>query len=81
MLDVNVTGTFLVTRAMSALMKSQEPQVVDKDCPARGTTRGVIVNLGSASSLVATPNMVQYTAAKHAVLGITKNAGKSHAKN
>lgn len=39
--------------------------------------RGVIVHLGSASSFVATPCMVQYTTAKHALIGLTKNAGKS----
>lgn len=75
-MKVNVTGTFLVTRAMSAIMKSQEPIAVDLSSPGRGTTRGSIVNLGSASSFVATPKMIQYTAAKHAVLGITKNAGQ-----
>jgi NAD(P)-dependent dehydrogenase (short-subunit alcohol dehydrogenase family) len=77
MLDVNLTGTFLVTRTMSALMKSQEAIAVDSSNPLRGTTRGSIVHLGSASSFVATPKMIQYTTAKHAVLGVVKNAGGS----
>lgn len=76
MFKVNVTGTFLVTRALSAIMKSQDPIPVDSAVPARGVSRGSIVNLGSASGFVATPGMVQYTAAKHAVNGVTKNAGK-----
>lgn len=75
MFKVNVTGVFLVTRAMSTIMKSQEAVPVDPSAPGRGTTRGSIVIIGSASGLVATPKMVQYTAAKHAVVGLTKNAG------
>ena len=76
MLKVNVTGTFLVTRTVSALMKLQEAKLVKRGLPERGTTRGSIVIIGSASAFVATPGMAQYTTAKHAVLGITKNAGK-----
>ncbi|SEW20044.1 SDR family NAD(P)-dependent oxidoreductase [Chitinophaga arvensicola] len=34
---------------------------------------GVIVNLSSLAGLVAEPGLVPYTAAKHGVLGITKN--------
>jgi len=76
MLKVNVTGTFLVTRAISAVMKSQEPTALTPGSPERGTTRGSIVIIGSASAFVATPGMIQYTTAKHAALGITKNAGE-----
>ena len=78
MLKVNTTGTFITTRTMSAIMKTQESYPVDPQSPGRGTTRGSIVNLGSASSFVATPKMIQYTVSKHAVIGITKNAGKKH---
>ncbi|QSZ36201.1 hypothetical protein DSL72_007327 [Monilinia vaccinii-corymbosi] len=79
MLKVNATGTFIVTRTMSAIMKAQESHPIDPSFPGRGTTRGSIVNLGSASSFVATPKMVQYTASKHAVIGITKNAALDNA--
>ncbi|KAH8588213.1 hypothetical protein B0O99DRAFT_746994 [Bisporella sp. PMI_857] len=79
MLKVNTTGTFIVTRIMSAIMKTQELNPVDSLSPGRGSTRGSIVNLGSASSLVATPKMIQYTASKHAVSGITKNAALDNA--
>lgn len=75
MLKINTTGTFIVTRIMSAIMKTQDPDPVDPQAPGRGSTRGSIVNIGSASGFVATPKMVQYTASKHAVIGITKNAG------
>ncbi|RYP63554.1 hypothetical protein DL771_009216 [Monosporascus sp. 5C6A] len=79
MYKVNVTRTFLVLRVMSAVMKAQEPLPIDPSSPARGTTGGSIVSLGSAPSFVATPKMVQYTAAKHAVLGLTKNAALDNA--
>jgi NAD(P)-dependent dehydrogenase (short-subunit alcohol dehydrogenase family) len=45
---------------------------------SRGSIRGAIVNLGSATSLVASPGVLPYTASKHAALGLTKNSGKSH---
>jgi NAD(P)-dependent dehydrogenase (short-subunit alcohol dehydrogenase family) len=76
MLNVNTTGTFLLTRFASAVMKAQEPRVGNPQSPGRGRTRGAIVNLGSASSFVAAPKMIQYTVSKHAVVGITKSAGK-----
>ncbi|ORY71428.1 uncharacterized protein BCR38DRAFT_416778 [Pseudomassariella vexata] len=79
MLKVNVTGAFLVTRAISTIMKSQEPIPLRLGSPERGSTRGSIVIIGSASAMVATPNMVQYTTAKHAVLGMTKNAALDNA--
>ncbi|KAI5867518.1 NAD(P)-binding protein [Durotheca rogersii] len=79
MLRVNVAGPFLVTRAMSAVMKSQSPNPVDPSSQSRGVTRGAIVNLGSASSFAATPRMIQYTTAKHAVAGLTKNAALDNA--
>lgn len=77
LMSVNVTGTFLVNRHVSAAMKSQELTAVSNRNPSkRGSTRGSIVNLGSLASYIAQPHMVQYTASKHAVLGLTKNAGK-----
>lgn len=74
-LDVNVFGMFLATRAQSAAMKKQDPRPVSGKNARRGSTRGVIVNMASCSSFVATPMLVQYTTSKHAVLGLTKNAG------
>ncbi|KIA75785.1 short-chain dehydrogenase [Aspergillus ustus] len=75
-LKIHVDGAFLVTRAVSAAMKAQEPQCIGEASSRRGASRGSIVLLGSGSSFVATPGMVQYTTAKHAVLGLAKNAGK-----
>lgn len=56
-------------------MQLQELKPVDPANPGRGGTRGSIVTLGSGNSFAAAPHLVQYTAAKHAVLGVTKNAG------
>ncbi|RAK91920.1 oxidoreductase [Aspergillus costaricaensis CBS 115574] len=76
-MDVNVKGTLLCVRAVSAQMKQQEARhfSLRTSTPARSCGRGVIINLGSSNSYVATPNIVQYTASKHAVMGITRNAG------
>ncbi|HEY3918416.1 MAG TPA: SDR family oxidoreductase [Stellaceae bacterium] len=57
----NVTGVFLCTRAAFALMKDQKP---------RG---GRIINNGSIGAHTPRPNTAPYTAAKHAVLGLTKS--------
>ena len=60
-LAVNVTGTFLCTRAAFRIMKDQTP---------RG---GRIINNGSISAHVPRPNSIAYTASKHAVTGMTKS--------
>ena len=70
-MDVNVIGMFLCTRAQSAAMVKQDVKPISE----RGS-RGVIVNMGSCSSFVATPMMGQYTSSKHAALGLTRNAGQ-----
>src|SRR5262245_40201973 len=52
-IDVNLTGAFLCTRAAFRLMKEQSP---------RG---GRIINNGSLSAHVPRPNSAPYTASKH----------------
>lgn len=69
---------FLVTREVSKAMRSQEPKTVSTESKDRGTTRGAIVNLGSASSLIAAPGVLPYTASKHAAIGLSNNAGEWH---
>jgi NAD(P)-dependent dehydrogenase (short-subunit alcohol dehydrogenase family) len=59
-LAVNVTGTFLCTREAFKLMRDQDPQ------------GGRIINNGSISAQTPRPRSMPYTAAKHAVTGITK---------
>ena len=58
-IDANLTSTFNVTRAVVASMKK--------------AGRGVIINIGSGASLRPSLTGVQaYCAAKHAVLGLTR---------
>jgi len=67
--DVNLTGMFLCTRAAFRLMKDQDP---------RG---GRIINNGSISAHAPRPNSAPYTATKHAITGLTKSTsldGRPH---
>jgi NAD(P)-dependent dehydrogenase (short-subunit alcohol dehydrogenase family) len=59
--DVNLTGAFLCTRAAFRLMKHQEP---------RG---GRIINNGSISAHAPRPRSIAYTATKHAITGLTRS--------
>jgi NAD(P)-dependent dehydrogenase (short-subunit alcohol dehydrogenase family) len=59
--DVNLTGPFLCTRAAFGIMKAQTP---------RG---GRIINNGSLSAHVPRPNSAPYTATKHAISGLTRS--------
>ncbi|MFN8222218.1 MAG: SDR family oxidoreductase [Gaiellales bacterium] len=68
-LETCVTGTFLCTREAFRLMSTQEP---------RG---GRIVNNGSISAHVPRPHSAPYTAAKHAITGLTRSTsldGRAH---
>ena len=59
-IDTNLTGAFLCTRAAFRLMKQQRP------------TGGRIINNGSISATAPRPWMIAYTASKHAVTGLTR---------
>lgn len=60
-INTNVTGVFLCTRAAVELMKHQTPM------------GGRIINNGSISAQSPRPNSAPYTASKHAVTGLTKS--------
>jgi NAD(P)-dependent dehydrogenase (short-subunit alcohol dehydrogenase family) len=60
-LDTCVTGTFLCTQQAFRIMKQQNP---------RG---GRIINNGSLSAQTPRPHSAPYTAAKHALTGLTKS--------
>jgi NAD(P)-dependent dehydrogenase (short-subunit alcohol dehydrogenase family) len=67
--DTNLTGVFLCTRAAFGLMKRQTP---------RG---GRIINNGSISAYAPRPFSIAYTATKHAITGLTKSVsldGRRH---
>lgn len=59
-IDVNLTGAFLIARAAFALMRKQAPQ------------GGRIINNGSISAYVPRPGSVPYTVSKHAITGLTR---------
>lgn len=68
-IDVNLTGTFLCTREAFRLMKTQTPG------------GGRIINNGSISAHVPRPDSAPYTAAKHAITGLTRSSaldGRRH---
>jgi NAD(P)-dependent dehydrogenase (short-subunit alcohol dehydrogenase family) len=73
--EVNVKGTLLCVRGASSMMKKQDFRTIPGRTTERQVGRGVIINLGSCNSYMATERIVQYTSAKHAVMGMTKNAG------
>jgi NAD(P)-dependent dehydrogenase (short-subunit alcohol dehydrogenase family) len=64
-LDVNLTGTFLVCQAA---------------IPALLTTRGAIVNVASTAALAAHPWAAAYSASKGGVLALTRTLGIEYAK-
>ncbi|KAI0550089.1 NAD(P)-binding protein [Xylaria curta] len=80
LLQTNVTGAFLVMKSVSAIMKTQDARLNDADSPARGTTRGSIVVIGSASSFSSGPGLMQYTTSKFGVLGLAKNSALDNAQ-
>lgn len=79
--NLNVNGTYFVLRAVLAIMQSQEPRPNFAESPDRGTTRGAVVTLGSILSCSVEPGGMQYTTSKHAVLGLTKSAGRNCSRN
>lgn len=61
-IDVNLTGAFLVLQAAFRAMKAQSPH------------GGRIINNGSIAASTPRPNSVAYACSKHGVLGLTKAA-------
>ncbi|RYP20628.1 hypothetical protein DL765_002699 [Monosporascus sp. GIB2] len=81
--DINVKGTLHCLKAVSSQMRTQAPRILPSrsNSDGRNCGRGSIINLGSSNSYVATRHVVQYTTSKHAVLGMTRNAGKRYIKS
>lgn len=59
-IDINLNGAFLCTRAALRIMKAQSP------------AGGRIINNGSLAAHVPRPASAAYTASKHAISGLTK---------
>jgi NAD(P)-dependent dehydrogenase (short-subunit alcohol dehydrogenase family) len=77
-MSVNAKGSFLVTQAVARMMQEQEPRtfVPRLRHRTRQIGRGSIVNIASALAFGAVPGKAAYIASKHALLGITRSAGK-----
>ena len=58
MLDINLTGTYYVTRAVAPIMAERKS--------------GRIINIASVAGKVGAPYIAAYAAAKHGVLGLTR---------
>jgi NAD(P)-dependent dehydrogenase (short-subunit alcohol dehydrogenase family) len=67
-LDVDLTGVFLCMQAELRQLLAQGDG-------------GTIVNVSSGAGLVPAPGQPHYTAAKHAVLGLTKQAAQEYARS
>lgn len=64
-IDLNLTGVFLCTRAVSKLMLKQR--------------RGRIINIASVAGQMGNPGQANYSAAKAGVIGFTKTIAKEMA--
>jgi NAD(P)-dependent dehydrogenase (short-subunit alcohol dehydrogenase family) len=67
-IDVNLSGVFYC-------LQQELRQMVEQG------TGGAIVNTSSGAGVVAAPGQPQYTAAKHGVLGLTKQAAQEYVRN
>jgi 3-oxoacyl-[acyl-carrier protein] reductase len=61
-LNVNITGTFLMTRALVPLMRRNK--------------WGRVINVSSAAFLMGRPNYLHYTTSKAAVVGMTRSLAR-----
>jgi NAD(P)-dependent dehydrogenase (short-subunit alcohol dehydrogenase family) len=78
-LNVNLTGSFFILRESAKIMLKQERIASSVD--GRPLQRGSIINFGSIQSVVGIPLSTAYTAAKHAILGLTRTASEDYAKD
>ncbi|KAF4554510.1 Enoyl-(Acyl carrier protein) reductase-like protein 6 [Elsinoe fawcettii] len=76
-IDVNLNGLFYVLRATARIMLEQEP--IKSSIDGRALQRGSIVNVASIMGVVGVAKSTGYTAAKHAVVGLTRTASEDHA--
>ncbi|KAF4998619.1 hypothetical protein FGRMN_2945 [Fusarium graminum] len=77
--NINLTGTFFVLRAAAKVMLKQEP--IRSSINGRALQRGSIINFSSIQGVVGIPLSTSYTAAKHAIIGLTRSASEDYAKD
>lgn len=74
--QINIIGTVNCIKAVTKVMKTQSIATFTSRGSSRDVGRGVILNLGSANSYMATPHVSPYVTTKHAVIGLTKGSGE-----
>ena len=63
-IDINLTGTFIVNQTAGRIMKGQEPNSIGE--------RGSIVNIASLNSYISLTEVMAYASSKSGVLGIIR---------
>ena len=71
-IDINLTGTFIVNQAAGRIMRAQEPN-------AHGE-RGCIVNIASLNSYISLTEVLAYASSKSGVLGIIRGLANEWAQ-
>jgi NAD(P)-dependent dehydrogenase (short-subunit alcohol dehydrogenase family) len=71
-IDINLTGTFIVNQAAGRIMKNQEP--------APNGERGSIVNIASLNSYISLTEVMAYASSKSGVLGIIRGLANEWAQ-
>ena len=72
-IDVNLTGTFIVNQAAGRVMKNQEPGAATGE-------RGCIVNIASLNSYISLTEVMAYASSKSGVMGIIRGLANEWAK-
>jgi NAD(P)-dependent dehydrogenase (short-subunit alcohol dehydrogenase family) len=70
--DVNLTGTFLVNQSAGRIMKGQTPNDIGE--------RGCIVNIASLNSFISLTEVMAYASSKSGVLGIIRGLANEWAQ-
>jgi len=72
-IDVNLTGTFIVNQAAGRVMKNQEPNAASGE-------RGCIVNIASLNSYISLTEVMAYASSKSGVMGIIRGLANEWAQ-
>lgn len=78
-MSINTKGMVLCVRAEAAAMREQSSKTFTSRNGTRDIGRGAIVNIASANSFAGLPGKMSYTVSKHAIMGLTKMAGRCSA--
>jgi NAD(P)-dependent dehydrogenase (short-subunit alcohol dehydrogenase family) len=71
-IDINLTGTFIVNQAAGRIMKNQEPSAIGE--------RGNIVNIASLNSYISLTEVMAYASSKSGILGIIRGLANEWAQ-